>query len=42
VFAIWLMAWFVVDAVSYIRGLLVYSNLTNQTGFPRHFFVFVA
>jgi hypothetical protein len=42
VFAIWLMAWFVGNAVPYIRGLLVYSDLTNQTGFSRLYFVSVA
>ncbi len=39
VFAIWLVGWFVVDTVPYLRGLLVYSDLIHQTGSPRLYFV---
>jgi hypothetical protein len=42
VFAIWLAAWFAVDAVPYVRGLLVYSNSINQTGFPGLYLVSLA
>jgi hypothetical protein len=42
VFAMWLGAWFVVDSVPWLRGLLMYSNLINQTGSPRLYFVSLA
>ena len=42
VFGIWLMAWFVGNGVVYVRGLLVYSDLIDRTGFPGIYVVLLA